>query len=170
MVFLFGQTEAKKTELLNVVDPNSMFNLFANNRDIRFMRCSMFYLGQEFLLAHKQFGTKHQMKLELGNEVREAFRERDLNAKKIALKESTVSKQIKAEDVKLASHLIIQIDNLIFVDLADINNLKDSKLAKKISADFSTVTNAILSLSPFYSDHNFEQTNGTNSEVTTYCD
>jgi hypothetical protein len=72
------------------------------------------------------------------------------------LKQSTVSKQVKAEDVKLASHFILQIENLVFVDLADIDNLKDSQLAKKISADFSSVTNAILSLSPFYKDHNFD--------------
>jgi hypothetical protein len=48
---------------------------------------------------------------------------------------------------------------LIFVDLADIDNLKDQTLAKKISGDFSTMTNAILSLSPFYKDHEFEEEN-----------
>jgi hypothetical protein len=72
------------------------------------------------------------------------------------LKQSTIFKQVKAEDVKLASHFILQIENLVFVDLADIDNLKDAQLAKKISADFSSVTNAILSLSPFYKDHNFD--------------
>jgi len=41
------------------------------------------------------------------------------------------------------------------VDLAPIDNLKDSAIAKKISADFSVVTNSILSMSPFYKDHNF---------------
>ena len=92
MVFLFGQTEAKKAELLSVVNPSSMLNIFSAHIDIRFMRCSMFYLGQEYLLAHKQFGSRHQAKLELANEIREAFRQRDLNAKKIALKMSTISK------------------------------------------------------------------------------
>lgn len=72
------------------------------------------------------------------------------------MKQSTISKQVKAEDVKLACHFILQIENLVFVDLADIDNLKDAQLAKKISADFSSVTNAILSLSPFYKDHNFD--------------
>jgi hypothetical protein len=72
------------------------------------------------------------------------------------LKQSTISKQVKAEDIKLASHFILQIENLVLVDLADIDNLKDGQLAKKISADFSSVTNAILSLSPFYKDHNFD--------------
>jgi len=43
----------------------------------------------------------------------------------------------------------------VFVDLADIDNLKDTSMAKKISADFSVVTNAILSMSTFYKDHDF---------------
>ena len=72
------------------------------------------------------------------------------------MKQSTISKQVKAEDIKLASHFILQIENLVFVDLADIENLKDAQLAKKISADFSSVNNAILSLSPFFKDHNFD--------------
>lgn len=41
--------------------------------------------------------------------------------------------------------------------MADIDNLKDPALAKKISSDFSSVTNSILSLSSFYKDTNFEQ-------------
>ena len=49
----------------------------------------------------------------------------------------------------------MQLDDLAFVDLADIDNLKDPALAKKISADFSVVTNAILSLSAHYKDHDF---------------
>ena len=92
-------------------------------------------------------------------ELREAYRERDLNAKKIALKFSTYSKTLKAEQVKLASHLIIQLDDLVIVDLADIDNLKDPSMAKKISADFSVVTNAILAMSNFYKDHDFGNVN-----------
>lgn len=88
-------------------------------------------------------------------ELREAFRERDLNAKKVALKLSTYSKTVKAEDVKMASHLIIQLDDTVLIDLADIDNLKDTSMAKRISADFSIVTNAILSMSPYYKDHDF---------------
>ena len=119
------------------------------------MRVSMYHLGQEYLLAHKSFGNKQQMRREIGMEIREAFRERDLNAKKIALKLSTYSKTVKAEYVKLASHLIIQLEDLVIIDLADIDNLKDPSMAKKISADFSVVTNAILSMSDFYKDHDF---------------
>jgi hypothetical protein len=47
------------------------------------------------------------MRREIGMELREAFRERDLNAKKIALRLSTYQKTLRAEDVKLGSHLII---------------------------------------------------------------
>ena len=94
-------------------------------------------------------------------ELREAFRERDLNAKKIALKLSTYSKTFKAEDIKLSSHLIVQLDDLVFIDLADIDNLKDPSMAKKVSADFSTVTNAILSISQYYKDHDFDKNNSS---------
>lgn len=100
VVFLFGQTEAKKQELLSVLDSKSLLNMLSLGTEVKFMRYSMFYLGQEYLLAHKQFGTRHQVKLELGTEIREAYRQRDLNAKKIALKQSTITKQLKAEDVK----------------------------------------------------------------------
>ena len=115
----------------------------------------MYHLGQEHLLAHKSFGNKQQMRREIGMELREAFRERDLNSKKIALKLSTYSRTIRAEEVKLASHLIVQLDDLVMVELADIDNLKDQNMAKKISADFSVITNAILSMSPFYKNHDF---------------
>ena len=47
------------------------------------------------------------MRREIGMEIREAFRERDLNCKKIALKLSTYSRTVKAEDVKMGSHLIV---------------------------------------------------------------
>ena len=45
-----------------------------------------------------------------------------------------------------------------------IDNLKDTNLAKKISSDFSAVTNAILSLSPFYKDHSFSNSNQSRDE------
>lgn len=51
----------------------------------------------------------------------------------------------------------MQLDDLVFVDLAAIDNLKDTSIAKKISADFSVVTNSILSMSKFYKDHDFDK-------------
>ena len=155
VVFLFGQTDAMKHQLLNVMQSNSLINQCLKTKEVRFLRVSMYHLNQEYLLAHKTFGNRQQMRREIGMEIREAFRERDLNAKKIALKLSSYQKTVKAEDVKLSSHLIVQLDDLVFVDLADIDNLKDPNLAKKVSADFSAVTNAILSISSFYKDHDF---------------
>ena len=155
MILLFGQTDANKHQLLNVMNQSSIINMSLVTRSVKFLRVSMFHMGQEYLLSHRTFGTKVQMRREIGMEIREAYRERDLNAKKIALKLSTYAQQVKAEDVRLSCHLMIQLDNLVFFDLADIDNLKDPQLAKKISSDFSAVTNAILSLSPYYKDHSF---------------
>lgn len=126
MIFVFGQSDALKTQLLNVMQPNSLINQCLKARDVRFLRVSTYHLNQEYLLGHKTFGSKQQMRREIGMELREAFRERDLNAKKIALKLSTYSKTVRAEDIKMASHLIIQLDDIVFVDLADIDNLKDT--------------------------------------------
>jgi hypothetical protein len=89
------------------MQPNSLINQCLKTKEIRFLRVSMYHLNQEHLLAHKSFGNKQQMRREIGMELREAFRERDLNAKKIALRLSTYQKTLRAEDVKLGSHLII---------------------------------------------------------------
>ena len=48
----------------------------------------------------------------------------------------------------------MRMDELVIVDLADIDNLKDSEFASRISADFSSVTNAILENSPCYMGFN----------------
>ena len=92
VVLLFGQTDALKQQLLNIVQPDSLISQCLQRKDIKFLRVSMFHLGQEYLLAHRTFGTKVQMRREIGMEIREAYRERDLNAKKIALKLSTYLK------------------------------------------------------------------------------
>ena len=156
VILLFGQTDACKHQLLNIMNQSSLISMVLQSKSVKFLRVSMFHMGQEYLLSHRTFGTKIQMRREIGMEIREAYRERDLNSKKIALKLSTYMQQVKAEDVRLSSHLMIQLDNLVFFDLADIDNLKDPQLAKKISSDFSAVTNAILSLSPYYKDHSFQ--------------
>lgn len=101
VIFLFGQADALKQQLLNVMQTNSLINQCLRVKDIRFIRVSMYHFGQEYLLAHKSFGNRQQMRREIGMELREAFRERDLNAKKIALKLSTYSKTLKADEVKM---------------------------------------------------------------------
>jgi hypothetical protein len=47
------------------------------------------------------------MRREIGMEIREAYRERDLNAKKLALKLSSYDRILKSEQVKMSSHLIV---------------------------------------------------------------
>ena len=58
VIFLFGQTDALKHQLLNVMQPNSLINQCLKTREIRFLRVSMYHLNQEHLLAHKSFGNK----------------------------------------------------------------------------------------------------------------
>ena len=67
----------------------------------------MYHFDQEYLLAHKTFANKQQMRREIGMEIREAYRERDLNAKKLALKLSSYDRILKSEQVKMSSHLIV---------------------------------------------------------------
>ena len=97
IVLLFGQTDAAKSQLLNVVSDDSLISNCVMRKNVQFLRVSMYHLDQEYLLAHKTFANRQQMRREIGMEIREAFRERDLNAKKIALKLSTYSQQVKAE-------------------------------------------------------------------------
>ena len=89
MVILFGQTDARKSQLLSVVDDDSLLSNCIRRRHVKFVRVSMYHHDQEYLLAHKAFANRQQMRREIGMEIREAYRERDLNAKKIALKLST---------------------------------------------------------------------------------
>ena len=67
----------------------------------------MYHFGQEYLLTHKSFGNRQQMRLEIGPQILEALQAHDINAKKIALKVSTSSKTVRTDEVKSSSHLII---------------------------------------------------------------
>ena len=58
VIFVFGQSEALKTQLLNVMQPNSLINQCLKARDVRFLRVSTYHLNQEYLLGHKTFGSK----------------------------------------------------------------------------------------------------------------
>jgi len=61
-------------------------------------------------------------------EIREAYRHRDHQVKSIALNKTLgwpKASQLKAiDEIKKASHLVLQIDKTVFLDLADIDNLK----------------------------------------------
>ncbi len=68
------------------------------------------------------------------------------------------SKKEEGGDIKQASHLVIQINNNIFVDLGGIECLNASAnpyLIQTLTHNFGSVTNEILKLSPYYADHDF---------------
>ena len=57
-----------------------------------------------------------------------------------------------------ASHLVIQINNHIFIDLGGIeclNSTSNPALVQCLTLNFGSVTNEILKLSPFYENHDF---------------
>lgn len=81
-------------------------------------------------------------------DLREAFRQKDLMCRKIAVRRS-----FKADHVRMCSHTVIQIGEVSFYDMADIDMLKLAGVARQISKDFSGMTNTILALSQYYKDH-----------------
>ena len=91
------------------------------------------------------------MRRELGIDIREAFRQRDIQCKTLAAKHAC-----KSEQVRMCSHTILKIGDLNFYDLADIDMLQFPEMAKQISLEFSGMTNTILGLSEFYKDHEIQ--------------
>jgi len=87
----------------------------------------------------------------VGLELRNAQRKRLSVIKKLASKKET--------DVKQGSHLVIQVNNNIFVDLGGIECLNASAnpaVVQTLTVNFGSVTNEILKLSPYYADHDFQ--------------
>ena len=82
------------------------------------------------------------MKREVGTDMREIFRQKDLMCRKIAVRRSC-----KSEHVRMCSHTIIQLGDVSFYDMAEIDMLKYENMARQISKDFSGMTNTILGLS-----------------------
>ena len=91
------------------------------------------------------------MKRELSIEIREAFRQRDIQCKSISVKQFC-----KSEQVRMCSHTIIQVGDITFYELADIDMLRFPQMAKQVSLEFSGMTNSILGLSEFYKDHDIQ--------------
>ena len=57
-----------------------------------------------------------------------------------------------------SSSLVVEIDNSFFIDLPNIDGLSlhnNPSLLKNLNDDFGCITNGILMLSPFYSNHSF---------------
>ena len=98
------------------------------------------------------------MKRDLNADIREAFRQKDLMCRKIA-----VRKSLKAEHVRMCSHTVVAIGDVTFYDMAVIDALTHPTASKHISKDFSGMTNTILSTSAFYKGH--EILSGKQSEL-----
>ena len=88
------------------------------------------------------------MKRDLLADMREAFRQRDMACRKIS-----IWKGCKSELIKSTCHVVLEVGDLTFYDLADIDVLKYPESAKETSLDFSGMTNSILALSEYYKNH-----------------
>ncbi len=59
--------------------------------------------------------------------------------------------QLKAVDeIKRSSHLVLQLENTVLHDFADIDTLKNQMFAKSISFEYNYISNKILESSPAY--------------------
>ena len=74
--------------------------------------------SEEHLLALKQYVTRSNMKNELLADMREAYKLRDIIFRKISIR-----KAIKSNQVRNTSHIMIQVGDITFYDLADIETL-----------------------------------------------
>jgi len=90
----------------------------------------------------------------LNADIREAYRNRDVQAKQIGISKTSgwpKKNQLKViDEIKKTSHLVIQLDHTVFLDLANIDNLTSANLSKNVQADYNCVANKILSMSPYY--------------------
>lgn len=62
----------------------------------------MLSMGEDHLLANKTYGSSRHLKKELGVDMREALRQKDLMCRKIAVRRS-----LKADHVRMCSHTVI---------------------------------------------------------------
>lgn len=82
-------------------------------------------MGEDHLIASKTYGSNRQLKKELNMDMREAFRQKDLMCRKIAVRRS-----LKADHVRMCSHTTIQLGSVSFYDLAEIDMLKYPSMAR----------------------------------------
>ncbi|CDW84745.1 UNKNOWN [Stylonychia lemnae] len=160
LFFLFGQNSSFKSDLFNPIDPDSLISKCVSElKDpIKFLRVSMFYLDLEYTLIQKSYQgqTNSQVNQEFWYDLRQSQRTRQSIVKKII-----TNKQIDntKDNIKYGSHLIIQVNNLIFIDLGGIECLNQSGstlIVQNLTMNFSSVTNEILKLSQYYQNHRFQ--------------
>lgn len=114
----------------------------------------MFFQDQEFVLNNREFDSNRQSNREIGMEIREALRDKNRLVDKLTRQQPNLSIYIKK-----CSHFRIQINNYIFVDMADLRGLQfhdNQEIVSTLTNDFGSMTNEILRQSEFYENHQFE--------------
>lgn len=87
-------------------------------------------------------------------EIREALRDKNRLVQKLAKQQPNL-----AIFIKKCSHFRIQINNFVFLDMADLRGLQyheNPEVVQTLTNDFGSMTNEILRQSKFYENHNFE--------------
>lgn len=155
---MFGSALTNKSEDLNLMNTTSLIqNCLKEIRDpITLLRVTMFFQDQEFVLNHRKFDNKNQSNREIGMEIREALRDKNRLVTKLTQQQPAL-----AEFIQKCSHFRIQINNFIFVDMADLRGLQcheNPEIIDTLTNDFGSMTNEILRQSEFYENHEFQMT------------
>jgi hypothetical protein len=154
--FLFGSAETLKSEALNLMNKSSLLQEFLRDykEPIQTLRISMFFQDQEFVLNNRKFDSKKQSRREIGMEIREALRDKNRLVSKLTKQQPSLSVFIQK-----CSHFRIQLNNFVFVDMADLRGLQyheNPEVVQTLTNDFGSMTNEILRQSPFYENHEFQ--------------
>ena len=77
--FIFGSALTNKSESLNLLQKSSLLQDFLKEIDvpIQFLKVTMFFQDQEFVLNHRKFDSNRQSNREIGMEIREALRDKN---------------------------------------------------------------------------------------------
>ena len=85
---------------------------------VKLLRVTMFFQDQEFILNHKVFKSNKKSQREIGMQIREALRDKKRLITKLIKQKPDLSVVIQH-----CSHFRIQINNYVFIDLADLSGL-----------------------------------------------
>ena len=154
--FLFGSSLTGKSDELNLMNNNSIIQQFMKELKVplNYLKVSMFFQDQEFVLNNRQFDSKRQSNREIGMEIREALRDKSRLVSKLTRQNPELAVYIQK-----CSHFRIQINNYCFVDMADLRGLQyhqNQEIVKTLTDDFGSMTNEILRQSQFYENHTFQ--------------
>lgn len=152
---MFGSQTTGKSRELNLMHNNSLIQLFLKefSERLQFLRVSMFFQDQEFILSNREFDSRKQSSREVGMEIREALRDKNRLIAKLTQQQPELAVYIQK-----CSHFRIQINNFIFIDMADLRGLQcheNQEVVDTLTSDFGSMTNEILRMSEFYENHDF---------------